>query len=472
MTAPTGEEWKDIRALTRVLDEEQCAADLAAAQARIPKLRGGNCTLRLLDRDGKPLSGLEVTLEQVASPFLWGEQLWGFDTLLRHGFGKSDYARHFTRLFTDCLSSANCLSYWTEAPRNDGPKHMEFQGEDKMDNFEAQVNWALQNGLVPKGHPIFWTVPKAYPEWLKRYPLDTQWKFIEVRVRNLVARFKGKVKLWDVVNEAMWEPAPKNLPKRHWPHVESLDDICEYIVPVLQWAREEDPDAKFVVNDYGMEMESPGRDLVDQNGNPVTAKSQRDRYTALFRKLRAEGACPDALGMQAHTGSWMSPAEQVEILDDFATAGVPLHYTEFWAHNQHLIKAGMDPEEAEQRKADYIAQVMTMAFAHPAVDAFYFWGDIGKSFGFQNDHNSKGMPSSSNRPTVVYQRVKSLLRETWRTKLTCGTDSEGCLNFDGFHGDYRLRYRLPGGMVCGEAFAHQAMTGGAPLTLRLQPLPV
>lgn len=452
MTAPAGEEWKDLNTQHREADGDAVARDLETARSRIPKLRGSDCELRLVDRHGAPLKGLEVEAVQTRSDFLWGEQLWGFDTLLRHGFGQSDYARHFSHLFRNCLNSANCLSYWTEAPRNDGPKHMEFQGEDKMDNFEAQVNWALQNGLTPKGHPIFWSIPKAYPEWLKRYPYETQLKFIEVRVRNLVARFKGRVKLWDVINEAMWEAAPKNLPNRFWPHIESLDDICEYVAPALRWAREEDPDAKYVINDYGMELDSPGRVLRDKDGNPVTAKSQRDRYTALFRKLREEGCCPDALGMQAHTGSWMTPAEQNAILDDFASAGVPLHYTEFWAHNDHLIKAGMSPEEAEIRKAEYIAQVMTIAFAHPAVESFYFWGDIGRSFGFKQDHNSNGMPSSSNRPTVVYERVRQLLRDEWMTRKTLLSDEDGRVRFHGFHGEYRLRTRLPSGMEVGYGF--------------------
>lgn len=469
MTAPTGEEWKDLDATQRSVEADGHDEALDTARQNIVKLRQGDCTLRLLDFQGRPLAHTEVRVEQLQSSFLWGEQLWSFDTLLRHGHGRSDYARHFTRRFTECLNSANCLTYWTEAPRNDGPKHMEFQGEDKLDNFEAQVNWALQNGLVPKGHPVFWSLPKAYPEWLSRYPFETQWKFVEVRVRNLLARFRGKVKLWDLVNEPMWEAAPKNLPNRHWPHLETLDNILEYVVPVLRWAREEDPDARFVVNDYGMELDKEGRGLRAKDGTPVTAKSQRDRYTELFRRMREEGACPDALGMQAHTGSWMSPGEQTAILDDFATAGVPLHYTEFWAHNHHLIQAGMDPAEAEEKKADYIERVMTVAFGHPAVDAFYFWGDIHKSFGFRTDHNSNGMPTSSHTPTVVYERVKSLLRETWMTRETLRTDAEGRIRFRGFFGDYSLRHTLSSGMTAGERFSLLPPVAGLEQTLVLTP---
>lgn len=441
-----------MEAANRHYNPEAFSRDLDAARKRIREIRCRDTELLLVDRQGKPVPHLPVELVQTRSAFSWGDQLWGLDTLFRNGLADSARVRHFTRRFTDCLNSANCLTYWTEAPRNDGPKHMEFQGEDHLDEFAAQVGWALQNGLTPKGHPIFWSIDKAYPEWLKRYPMDTQWKFIEVRVRNLVSRFKGKVKIWDVVNEPMWEAAPKNLPRRHWPHLESLDDICEYIIPVLRWAREEDPDAKYIINDYGMEADPENWTIRHKDGHHVTAKSQRERFVSLFRRLADEGACPDGLGMQAHTGAWMEPSFQNAILDEFATSGVPLHYTEFWAHTDHLLKAGIDPATAEAMKAEYVANVMTVAFAHPGVDSFFFWGDLTGSFGFRDDHNSPGMPSSSHEPTATYWRVKKLLREEWMTREKAASDSGGRLSFRGFFGDYSLRYETAPAMPAGTTF--------------------
>ena len=461
MRTPTGEEWKAMDAAAPHPADCTENADLEAARARIRKIRMAGTELLLTDRAGKPLAGLPVEAVQTRSAFSWGEQLWQLDTLFRHGLEKSDRVRHFTRLFTGCLNSANCLTYWTEAPRNDGPKHMEFQGEDRMDGFAAQVDWCLANGLTPKGHPIFWSLAKAYPEWLKRYPFETQWKFIEVRVRNLVARFKGKMKIWDVVNEPMWEAAPKNLPHRHWPHLESQENLIEYIIPVLRWAREEDPDATCVINDYGMELDPHGRDLRTKDGTPVTAKSQRDRFVALFKRLREEGAAPDGLGMQAHTGTWMSPSQQLSILDEFAEAGVPLHYTEFWADGGHLANAGHPPEAVEKMRADYIARVMTVAFSHPSVASFYVWGDIVQSFGFRQDHNSGGLPTSSNQPTVVYETVRRLLRDEFMTREKLVTDADGRARFRGFFGDYSLRYEISPGMPAGAVFSIDPTREGA-----------
>jgi endo-1,4-beta-xylanase len=470
INAPAGEEWKKMDGATAHYDPESFVGDLDAARIRIRKIRCQDADLLLVDREGVPIPNLRVEIVQNRSSFCWGDQLWGLDTLMRNGFAGGDRARHFTRRFTECLNSANCLTYWTEAPRNDGPKHMEFQGEDRMDGFAAQVDWALANGLVPKGHPVFWSIDKAYPEWLKRYPLETQWKFIEVRVRNLVARFKGKVKLWDVVNEPMWEAAPKNLPHRHWPHIESLEDICEYVIPVLRWAREEDPAARFIVNDYGMELDAANHAIKDKTGKVITAKMQRDRFTALFRRLREEGACPDGLGMQAHTGAWMDPATQTRILDDFSTAGVPLHYTEFWADNKHLLTAGIDPVVADEMRAEYVANIMTMAFAHPAVESFYFWGELTGSFRFKSDHNSEGLPSSSHTPSAVYWRVQDLLRKQWMTRETIVSDSDGRVRFRGFFGDYSLCYALSSHMPVGVTFTLSPGISGEKRLSLIRPL--
>jgi endo-1,4-beta-xylanase len=460
-----GEEWKQLDEASRGYDPVAIAPDLDAARARIRRIRMSDVVLRAVGDDGRPLAGLRLDIEQQRSAFPWGDQQWELSTLHRYGQGASDRVRHYTHRYTDCLNAANCLSYWSERPQNDGPKHQEFQGEDRLDDFAWQVDWARANGLVAKGHPIFWPVPKGIPDWVKRYPYETQLVFLEARVRNLVACFRGKVAIWDVVNEPMWEPALRNLGTRHWPHMEDLDAILGYVEPVMRWARDEDPDACYVINDYGMEVDAPGRELRAADGSLVTAKRQRDRFKALFRALHERGCPADGLCMQSHTGGWITPAEQNAILDDFAEAGVPLHYTEFWASTGHLDKAGLDPRTVARMKAEYVANLITVAYAHPAVAAFFFWGGITNEMGFRNDHNSGGLPTSSHQPTPTYERVRHLLREEWWTRETVVTDADGVARLRAFHCDHSARYALAGGGRAGVGFTVTPQRGG-PIELR------
>ena len=463
-TLITGEEWRSMDEASRHYDPTAFQGELDAARARIRRIRMEDCTVIVTGLDGRPLAGAAVEVIQTRPGFAWGEQLWAMSTWQRYGQGESDTIRHYSRLFRELLTAANCLCYWTERPMHDGPKSEEFQGEPTHEVFAWQVDWALRNGLTPKGHPLFWSIPKAIPDWVKRYPIETQMRFLEVRIRDLVARHRGRVKLWDVINEPLWEAAPKHLAQRVWPHVETVDDLCEYIVPVLRWAREEDPAAAYVINDYGLEIDPPGRDLRAADGSPVTAARQRQRFVDLAHRLRDQGAAPDALGMQAHTGGWIDPSTQTAILDDLARAGLPLHYTEFWASDQHLRDAKLDPKVIDAMRAEYIANICTVAFAHERVDAFFFWGAITRVMGFRLDQ--PGVPNSSNNPSLVYQRLKGLLRGEWMTRERLVSDGDGRVRFRGFHGDYELHAATRSGMPVGTAFR---ITKGVPAqaTLRL-----
>ena len=115
--------------------------------------------------------------------------------------------------------------------------------------------------------------------------------FLEVRIRQIVNRFKGKITIYDAINEPMWEPAFKTLPEREWPHITPISDIADYIEPVMRWAREEDPDATYLVNEYGVSFGDHTPCAVPSNdGSTVTPDSQFHRYLDLLVELRQRGS--------------------------------------------------------------------------------------------------------------------------------------------------------------------------------------
>jgi endo-1,4-beta-xylanase len=337
-----------------------------------------------------------------------------------------------------------------------------MQGDQRLDGFAWCVDWARAHGMAVKGHPLFWSIPKAVPDWVQRYPYETQMKFLEVRIRNLVARFKGKVTIWDAINEPMWEPAFKNLTARNWPHLDPIEDIANYIEPVLRWAREEDPDALYVVNDYGMEKDN--NPPVAADGTTVTAALQRTRFLELMRELAARGAAPDALGLQSHTGGWLDHETQTAVYDEMATSGLPIHITEFWADTDALEKERRLPQsEIDELQAQYVADYLTCAFGHEAVESFFFWGFMGQAIRW-HEH-------SSHEVKPLFNRVRQLLREEWMTRETLVTDSAGTVRFRGFCGKYSLRATHQSGSVHGSSFAVpvQRVAGECPLVIELPP---
>lgn len=437
---------------------------LTQARKNIPKIRQRETVIQLLDKEGSPLKNQEVEVTQKSHQFLFGDNNWKMSAMVRNGMGDSDRLKYFRKRFAEVLNSLNTTVYWTERPRNDAAKTQDFQGEVQWDDFDESVNWALSQGLTVKGHPMYWTVPKAIPEWLARYPYETHMKFVEVRIRNLAARYKNRVKVWDAVNEMLWEPHPKNLSKRHWPYLETMDNMVDYISKVISWGREEDPDALYTINDYGLSM-TKNNDLRTKDGIHVTAESQRKRYVELMQRLGEVGVSPNLMGIQCHTG-WLSPTEQVAFYDEMSTAGIPLTVTEFWANINELKKMprerveseewrslsniekyqDLNDEELEEIRDEYVLNYLTCAFGHPNIDSFYFWGFMGMGVEFRNDYNS------SHEVKPIFQKVRDLIQKEWNTTLKIKTDRNGRINFNGFCGNYSLKLQKGTSPAIGHTF--------------------
>jgi len=438
---------------------------LESAKKNIPKVRQRDTVIQLLDKEGSPLKSVSVDVSQKSHQFLFGDNNWKMSAMVRNGMSASDRLKYFRKRFTKVLNSLNTTVYWTERSRNDAAKTQDFQGEVQWDDFEESVNWALSQGLTVKGHPMYWTVPKAIPEWLARYPYETHMKFVEVRIRNLAARFKNRVKIWDAVNEMLWEPHPKNLAKRHWPYLESMENMVDYISKVIRWGREEDPDALYTINDYGLSMVK-NKDLKTKEGLQVTAASQRKRYIELMNRLGDAGTSPNLMGLQCHTG-WLSPSEQMAFYDEMSSVGVPLTITEFWANTNELkniprvkveseewrsmgnIKnySDLSDEELEEIRDQYILNYLTCAFAHPNIQSFYFWGLMGMAVKFKNEYDS------SHNLQPIFQKVHDLLHIEWNTNLNLKTNKEGKIHFRGFCGEYSLKILPNGGPAIGHTFS-------------------
>lgn len=145
------------------------------------------------------------------------------------------------------------------------------------------VDFALEHHMDIHGHTLIWGNPKSLPKWLQ----DNSWKIpgrpdrdvlidiLKNHIKTIVGRYKGKVKAWDVVNEAFCDPA-------NHAHKWSVPCIVidgkkggmdasvwrtvigpEYIEIALQAAHEADPDAYLYINDNNYEsINSPKSDKI------------------------------------------------------------------------------------------------------------------------------------------------------------------------------------------------------------------
>jgi endo-1,4-beta-xylanase len=129
------------------------------------------------------------------------------------------------------------------------------------------------------GHTLVWH--SQVPAWVftdsSGNPVDRETLLARMRghIRTVVGRYKGRVKGWDVVNEALAEDG--SLRDSPWRRIIGDD----YIAKAFQFAHEADPAAQLYYNDYGIE-----------------AGAKRDGAIALFKGLKAARVPVTGVGIQ------------------------------------------------------------------------------------------------------------------------------------------------------------------------------
>jgi endo-1,4-beta-xylanase len=188
-------------------------------------------------------------------------------------------------------------------------------------------------------------------------------------IHTVVGRYKGKIKVWDVVNEAIDDRGTNILRNSLWLQIIGPD----FIAKAFEYAHEADPDAILRYNDYGLE-------------NPT----KRRKCIALIKSLQAQHVPVMAIGSQTHV-SVSSPSfeEEDETLTDLETLGLPIHITELdinsartgqrdtgadIAANNATTQGGL-VEDANKRLADQYANLFRVFLKHRnSVKMVTLWG--------------------------------------------------------------------------------------------------
>ncbi len=126
-------------------------------------------------------------------------------------------------------------------------------------------------------------------------------------IHTVVGRYKGKIKVWDVVNEAISDNGTNVLRNSLWSEIIGPD----FIAKAFEYAHEADPDAILRYNDYGLE-------------NPA----KRAKLIQLIKSLQAQKVPVGAIGSQAHVNVSTTFATMDQALTEIENLGLPIHITE------------------------------------------------------------------------------------------------------------------------------------------------
>ncbi|KAF3919458.1 Exoglucanase [Orbilia brochopaga] len=212
------------------------------------------------------------------------------------------------------------------------------QGVFNFELGDALVAWAEANDQAVRGHTLVWH--SQLPNWVNNptvpWTTATLKPVLENHVRKVVRHYKGKIDMWDVVNE-MFNDDGTFRKTVFYNTFGNTDFVCW----ALTWAHEEDPDALLFVNDYNFEYRG----------------AKVDAAATFFQGLIDQGCPIGAVGAQAHL--IVGQVDETGItngLSHFADLGLLVYLTE--VDIRYEIGRGNDianytPSQVGQQAKDY-----------------------------------------------------------------------------------------------------------------------
>ena len=182
-----------------------------------------------------------------------------------------------------------------------GENEMKFDAtEPSQGNFsyggaDAVMNLAERKSQAVRGHTLAWHL--QVPTWVsqdgkKNNNNFTRQQLLDIlknHIVNVVGRYKGKIREWDVCNEVLDDDqsivySDPNAYKLR-PSIWATYIGEEFIDSAFVWAHQADPDAKLYINEYGAEFQG---------------RAKTEAYYNLVKRLQQSNVPIDGCGLQCH----------------------------------------------------------------------------------------------------------------------------------------------------------------------------
>lgn len=219
------------------------------------------------------------------------------------------YRNILTSQFDFVLADNTPNWYFTDGGLRPSETTYNFKQMDEV------VGYAETHGMAIEAHHLLWGEDKWLPDWLKNgnYSKEQLVGIVHDHIATVAGRYKGKIKQWSVVNEAFTRGQHANGLSDWWG--DHTGGGTAYIDQAFISARQADPHAKLILNDFN-----------NEHFNPVS-----DAMYAYIKDAKARGIPIDGIGMQMHIDGTHTP-DKVEVIANmqrFAALGIGVYVTEF-----------------------------------------------------------------------------------------------------------------------------------------------
>ena len=244
------------------------------------------------------------------------------------------------------VTPENSMKWGSLQPVDD--KHWDFTQADRV---VAAAKAARQS---IKGHALVWhqQLPPFITDSLSKKDLQ---RAIARHIDKVVGRYRGELRAWDVVNEAIADDG-------------SLRDSVfsrklgkEFIADAFERAHDADPRADLFYNDYGIEV----------------ANAKSDAVYELVRELKRKRVPIDGVGFQMHVDARFPPTE-AQLLTNFARfdrLGLSINVSELDVQVRNVL--GTRAEKLALQKQIY-HRVVSACAKTEGCEAVTTWGFTDK----------------------------------------------------------------------------------------------
>lgn len=235
------------------------------------------------------------------------------------------------------------------------PNEYNFTELDKLIEFADENNKPVQM------FHLLWGEANHLPDWLKegKYSKEQINEFNKDHVTTVASHFKGRVESWSVVNEAFTRSQHVYGLRDWWG--DNLKNDTKYIDDAFVWARQADPNAKLILNDFNNEGINKVSDAMFE-------------YT---KDAKLRGVPIDIYGMQMHIDATNPPKREdvIKNIQRFSAIGVPTYVTEF---DVNLNRVEGSEEYKDKLEADITYEMVRACIESNSCLSFTEFGTTDK----------------------------------------------------------------------------------------------
>jgi len=234
-------------------------------------------------------------------------------------------------------------------------------GQYDFRHTDSLVNSALSKNMRVRGHTLIWgklsdrfKAPDL-ERYLKKFPAEQRrtelWNLMENYITTVLNHYRGKIKIWDVVNEPLQFSQSRGLEKNVY--YRYLGE--GYIAKSFLLAKSVDPDLKLYLNEQ-------------LNGY---SDKRAEAFYELVKKLKDNAIPITGVGIQSHVILDCPDLGDFErYLKRIAALGLEIEITELDARLR-LFKDTPDPYKAQ---GEFYGKLLSICLNIPACKGVTFWG--------------------------------------------------------------------------------------------------